>query len=210
MCCQGAASPLTSSLGDDGHFFFKRLRFTRLPVWSLRVLAWSNITFAPVSLLVFSGSMWLRRCLIFPWCFRELVTARVLRAVLPFHGVRCLAATQPPIAWRLSLNYKKKEEEEITISQNDLHANAPRLAELVVGWSVAVMEEAGASRPHGDLKPGLDSAGCSTSGVAALDQVEWVPFGLKVPYVSTRWRCAASKRSSRFFPEGKEHVCKML
>lgn len=56
------------------------------------------------------------------------------------------------------------------------------------------MEEAGASRPHGDLKPGLDRAGYSTSGTTALDCVEWVTLGWKVPAVCIRWRCSASKQ----------------
>lgn len=41
------------------------------------------------------------------------------------------------------------------------------------------MEEAGASRPHGRLKPGLDRAGCFTSGTTALDQLEWVALGME-------------------------------
>lgn len=46
---------LTSSLVEDGHFFFRRLRLTKFPVWSLRVLAWLNNNFA--SVLMFWGSM---------------------------------------------------------------------------------------------------------------------------------------------------------
>lgn len=56
------------------------------------------------------------------------------------------------------------------------------------------MEEAGASRPHGDLKPGLDRARYSTSGTTAPDSVEWVTLGWKVSAVSTRWRCSAVKQ----------------
>lgn len=37
---------LTSSLGEDGHFFLSRLRFTKFPVCSFRVVAWLKSSFA--------------------------------------------------------------------------------------------------------------------------------------------------------------------
>lgn len=52
-----ACACLTSSLGEDGHFFFRRLRFTKFPVWSLRVLAWFNSVFALAFTLLFWVSM---------------------------------------------------------------------------------------------------------------------------------------------------------
>lgn len=48
------SSYLTSSLGEHGHFFFRRLLLTKFPVCSRRVLAWPSIVFASTFMLVFS------------------------------------------------------------------------------------------------------------------------------------------------------------